>query len=39
MMRENPALSGRAPVEVALTTPGAAVVEELLSGIEHGAPL
>ncbi|PSQ71430.1 MAG: hypothetical protein BRD38_02050 [Bacteroidetes bacterium QH_9_67_14] len=39
MTRENPALSGRAPVEVALTTPGAAVVEELLGSIEHGAPL
>jgi putative toxin-antitoxin system antitoxin component (TIGR02293 family) len=39
MTHVNPALGGRAPVEVALTTPGAAVVEELIAGIEHGAPL
>jgi putative toxin-antitoxin system antitoxin component (TIGR02293 family) len=39
MTHDNPALDGRAPVEVALTAPGAAVVEELLGGIEHGAPL
>jgi putative toxin-antitoxin system antitoxin component (TIGR02293 family) len=39
MTHENPALSGRAPVDVALTTPGAAVVEELLAGLEHGTPL
>lgn len=35
----NPALENRTPVEVALTAPGAAVVEELIGGIEHGAPL
>lgn len=35
----NPALDGRTPVEVALTAPGSAVVEELLAGIEHGFPL
>lgn len=39
MKNENPALGGRTPVEVALTAPGAAVVEELIGGIEHGAPL
>ncbi|PSQ81714.1 MAG: hypothetical protein BRD46_01370 [Bacteroidetes bacterium QS_8_68_15] len=39
MTHDNPALDGRAPVEVALTAPGAVVVEELLGGIEHGAPL
>ena len=39
MKAENPALGGRTPVEVALTAPGAALVEELIGGIEHGAPL
>lgn len=39
MNQSNPALDGRTPVEVALTAPGAAVVEELLAGIEHGFPL
>ena len=39
MSASNPALEGRTPVEVALTTPGAAVVEELIGGIEHGFPL
>lgn len=39
MKANNPALGGRTPIDVALTTPGAALVEELLAGIEHGAPL
>ena len=40
MTTPNPALEGgRTPVEVALTAPGAAVVEELLAGLEHGFPL
>ena len=39
MKSTNLALGGRTPLEVALTTPGAAVVEELIGGIEHGAPL
>lgn len=39
-MREpSAALDGHVPIEVALTAPGAAVVEELLAGIEHGFPL
>jgi len=39
MKQPNAALDGREPVEVALTTPGAAVVEDLLGGLEHGFPL
>jgi len=39
MNEPNAALKGRTPVEVALTAPGAAVVEELLAGLEHGFPL
>lgn len=39
MKEPNAALDGRAPFEVALTTPGAVVVEELLAGLEHGFPL
>ncbi len=39
MGASNPALGGRAPVEVALTTPGSVVVEELVAGVEHGFPL
>jgi putative toxin-antitoxin system antitoxin component (TIGR02293 family) len=39
MKEPNAALDGREPVEVALTTPGAAVVEDLLGGLEHGFPL
>jgi putative toxin-antitoxin system antitoxin component (TIGR02293 family) len=35
----NAALDGREPVEVALTAPGAGVVEDLLGGLEHGFPL
>lgn len=39
MNEPNAALDGREPVEVALTTPGAVVVEDLLGGLEHGFPL
>lgn len=39
MNEPNAALDGREPVEVALTAPGAAVVEDLLGGLEHGFPL
>lgn len=39
MNEPNTALDGREPVEVALTAPGAAVVEDLLGGLEHGFPL
>lgn len=35
----NAALGGREPVEAALTAPGAAVVKDLLGGLEHGFPL
>ena len=35
----NTALDGRKPLEVALTAPGAVVVEDLLGGLEHGFPL
>ena len=39
MNEPNAALDGREPVEVALTAPGAVVVEDLLGGLEHGFPL
>jgi len=39
MKEPNAALEGRTPIEVALTSPGATVVEELLAGLEHGFPL
>lgn len=39
MTEPNAALDGRTPVDVALTAPGAAVVEDLLAGLEHGFPL
>ena len=39
MNEPNAALDEREPVEVALTTPGAVVVEDLLGGLEHGFPL
>lgn len=39
MNEPNAALDGRVPVEVALTAPGAVVVEDLLGGLEHGFPL
>jgi len=39
MKEPNAALDGREPVEVALTAPGAVVVEDLLGGLEHGFPL
>lgn len=35
----NAALDGRVPVEVALTAPGAEIVEDLLGSLEHGFPL
>lgn len=39
MNEPNAALDGREPVEVALTAPGAVVVEDVLGGLEHGFPL
>lgn len=39
MKESNAALNGRTPIDVALTAPGAVVVEELLAGLEHGFPL
>ena len=39
MNEPNAALDGREPVEVALSTPGAVVVEDLLGGLDHGFPL
>jgi putative toxin-antitoxin system antitoxin component (TIGR02293 family) len=39
MRESNATLDGRTPIDVALTAPGAVVVEELLAGIEHGFPL
>lgn len=39
MNESNAALDGRVPVEVALTAPGAEIVEDLLGGLEHGFPL
>jgi putative toxin-antitoxin system antitoxin component (TIGR02293 family) len=39
MNEPNAALDGRVPVEVALTAPGAEIVEDLLGGLEHGFPL
>lgn len=35
----NAALDGRPPFEVALTTPGAVLVDELLAAIEQGFPI
>lgn len=39
MTEPNAALDGRTPFDVALTAPGAAVVDDLLAGLEHGLPL
>lgn len=39
MKEINAALDGRTPIDVALTAPGAVLVEELLAGLEHGFPL
>jgi len=39
MKEPNPALDGRSPFEVALTTPGAVLVDDLLAGLEHGFPV
>lgn len=39
MKESNMALGGRPPLEVALTTPGAVLVDEFLAGIEHGFPV
>lgn len=39
-MKESiPALEGRTPFEVALTSPGAVLVDDLLGGLEHGFPV
>ena len=39
MKEPNPALDNRSPFEVALTTPGAVLVDDLLAGLEHGFPV
>jgi putative toxin-antitoxin system antitoxin component (TIGR02293 family) len=39
LMEPNAALDGRTPFDVALTTPGATLVEDRLGGIEHGFPV
>ena len=38
MNEPNPALSGRVPFDVALTAPGAVLVDDLLASLEHGFP-
>lgn len=39
MKEPNAALENRSPFEVALTAPGAVLVDDLLAGIEHGFPV
>ncbi|WP_022834963.1 type II RES/Xre toxin-antitoxin system antitoxin [Salisaeta longa] len=39
MKEPNPSLNGRPPFDVALTAPGAALVDDLLAGLEHGFPV
>ena len=39
MKEPNPALDGRVPVDVALTAPGAVLVDDLLASLEHGFPV
>ena len=39
MKEPNPALDGRSPFDLALTAPGAVLVDDLLAGLEHGFPV
>lgn len=39
MKEPNPALDGRSPFDVALTAPGAVLVDDLLASLEHGFPV
>ena len=39
MKEPNPALDGRVPFDVALTAPGAVLVDDLLASLEHGFPV
>lgn len=39
MKEPNAALDGRTPFDVALTAPGAVLVDDVLAGIEHGFPV
>lgn len=39
MTEPNASLDGRTPFDVALTAPGAVLVDDLLAGIEHGFPV
>jgi uncharacterized protein (DUF2384 family) len=39
MTESNAALNGRTPFDVALTAPGAVLVDDLLAALDHGFPM